>query len=84
MLIGHIEGATRELGKPASWDDARDGKCLTLPIRDEVDGGVAQMVSAWMPTPDEIARIVAGAPIYLRVVGTAHPPVLLMVGETPR
>lgn len=83
MMIGHIEGATRELGKPRDWDDARDGKCLTLPIRDELVAGMPQMVSAWVPTPDEIARIAAGAPIYLRVVGSAHPPVLLLVGEPP-
>ena len=60
MIVGRIDGATRELGKPAGWNDARDGKCLTLPVRDECVGGVHQMVSAWVPTPDEIARIAAG------------------------
>lgn len=27
--------------------------------------------------------IVRGAPIHLEIVGTAHPPVLLTVGEVP-
>jgi hypothetical protein len=83
MLIGHIEGATRKLGRPRGWNEARHGKLATLPIRDEVVNGVNEMVSAWIPTPDEIARIEAGAPIYLRITGRQHPPVLLSVGDPP-
>jgi hypothetical protein len=85
MIIGNIEGATRRLGRPRRWtwvQSARD-RIATLPVRDEVVDGVPKMVSAWMPTPDEIARIVAGAPVYLSVIGRRHPPVRLSVGEPP-
>jgi hypothetical protein len=79
MLISHIEGATRVLGKSQGY--------LGLPVRDErihctVGGeGTPAMVTAWEPTPDEIARINAGARVYLRVLGTAHPPVMIEVGD---
>lgn len=41
------------------------------------------MVSAWQPTPDELARLNAGASVHLRVIGTQHPPVMLEVGQPP-
>jgi hypothetical protein len=82
MIIKRIEGATRVLGKAQGY--------LGLPLRDEmifdlVNGpGTPSMVTAWEPTPDELARINAGAPILLRVLGTAHPPVMLSVGDPPK
>lgn len=80
MLIARVAGATRVLGRSQGY--------YGLPLRDEfincsVNGPVASMVTAWEPTPDEIARIVAGAPIHLRVLGTSHPPVMLEVGAVP-
>lgn len=81
MNIGRIENATRVLGQRQGY--------LGLPIRDEpvndsVNGpGTPSMVSAWIPNPDEIDRIVRGGPIYLRLLGTDHPPVILTVGEPP-
>jgi hypothetical protein len=81
VLIGHIQGATRVLGRQQGY--------FGLPLRDEVvacsvnGSGTPVMVTAWEPTPDEIAKIVAGAKIYLKVVGTAHPPVMLEVGDPP-
>jgi len=82
MQIGRIEGCTRVLGKSQGY--------LGLPLRDVViecsvgGPGTPAMETAWLPTPDEIARIVCGAPIILRVLGTQHPPVMLEVGEPPR
>lgn len=82
MIIKHIEGATRILGKSQGY--------LGLPLRDEpincTVGGedTPSMVTAWEPTPDEIARINSGAPVLLRVLGTAHPPVMISVGEPPK
>jgi hypothetical protein len=32
-------------------------------------------ISMWTPTPEERAAIAAGAPIYLWVFGSGHPPV---------
>ena len=41
------------------------------------------MASAWQPTAEELALLNAGEPIILRVYGTAHPPVMLSVGDGP-
>jgi hypothetical protein len=81
MQIGRIEGATRELGKSQGY--------LGLPVRDVVlecsvgGPGTPAMETAWLPTPDEIAAIQAGAPVILRLLGTAHPPVMMYVGRPP-
>lgn len=82
MIIKRIEGATRVLGQSQGY--------LGLPIRDEpihcTVGGpeTPSMVTAWEPTPEEVAAIAYGAPIYLRIIGTAHPPVMLFGGEMPK
>ena len=81
MQIAMIEGATRIIGKSQGY--------LGLPVRDEaisctVGGdGTPCMVTAWQPTPDELARLNAGASVHLRLLGTAHPPVMVEVGEAP-
>ncbi|HLP70429.1 MAG TPA: hypothetical protein VK181_23225 [Rhizobium sp.] len=81
MQIGMIAGHTRIIGKSQGY--------LGLPIRDiatdcPVNGpGTPAMETAWLPTPDEIEAINAGAPIILRILGTGHPPVSLYVGEVP-
>lgn len=74
-----IEGETRRLGESQGY--------IGLPIRDDlIDctvGGEATpcMLSAWMPSDEERAAITAGAPIILRVIGTAHPPVMIETGR---
>ena len=81
MQIGRIQGCTRVLGRSQGY--------LGLPVRDViitevVNGpGTPAMETAWLPTPAEIAAITAGAPIILRVLGTAHPPIMMEVGEVP-
>lgn len=81
MIIGHIQGSTRVIGKGQGY--------LGLPLRDvivhdAVNGpGTPAMESAWFPTPDELARLAAGAPVILRVLGVSHPPVMVEVGEVP-
>lgn len=79
MMIGRISGATRILGQSQGY--------LGLPIRDEneiVNGDHTPcMTTAWEPTPDELVRLNAGASVYLRVLGVAHPPVTIEVGEIP-
>lgn len=81
MEIGHIRGATRVLGAPLDLEPQRHGACAGLPIRDAVyQGGLPDMRSPWFPTPEELARLQAGAPIYLSVIGETHPPVALSVG----
>lgn len=81
MEIGRVENATRVIGKSQGY--------YGLPVRDElinctVGGeGTPCMVTAWMPTPDELAALNAGAPVHLRILGTGHPPVMLGVGAIP-
>lgn len=81
MQIGRIQGATRELGKQQGY--------IGLPVRDividtKVDGpATPAMETAWLPDPEEIAKIAAGAPIILRVLGNIHPPVNMYVGDPP-
>lgn len=79
LTITIAPGETTAFAKAVS-----DGICGGLPIRDEPHSpGVNKMVSAWMPTPEEVALIAAGAPIYLAVIGVSHPPVALFVGNPP-
>lgn len=81
MQIGRIPGATRVLGQSQGY--------LGLPVRDErindtVNGdGTPCMVTAWLPTAEEILAIMGGAPIHVRILGTEHPPIMVEVGEVP-
>jgi hypothetical protein len=84
MIAGRIPGATRYLGAPLGWKPDEHGHCGHLAIRDmPVNGGVPAMHSVWEPTPEELERLKAGAPIYLCIIGTVHPPVSLAVGMPP-
>ena len=83
MHAGRIQGATLILGAPKEWDRDRDGFCGGLAVRQETTTAGATMVSAWLPTPDEIERIREGAPIYVYVVDTVHPPITVGVGPRP-
>lgn len=76
MQIAMIDGCTRVCGKSQGF--------LGLPIRDyKLDNGQPVMLSAWTPTPDEIAAIVAGANIIVSIWGTSPPPMMLTVGSVP-
>ena len=79
MIIKHIRDATRILGKSQGY--------IGLPLRDETinskvtGANTPCMVTAWEPTPDELIRLNAGAAIEIRIVGTAHPPIMVEVGS---
>ncbi len=81
MEIGRIEGATRVIGKSQGY--------LGLPLRDElidcsVNGpNTPAMTTAWIPSSEEVAAIVAGAAIHVQILGTSHPPIIVGVGEPP-
>lgn len=80
MIPKRIAGATRYLGAPEGWNPDADGDCAHLAIQDtQLDGGTPVMVSAWEPTPAEIAALNEGKPVYLQIVGTSHPPVMVWV-----
>ncbi|WP_296584274.1 hypothetical protein [Xanthobacter sp.] len=80
MDIARIPGATRTIGESQGY--------LGLPLRDEpvhctVNGpATPSMVTAWLPTPDEVAALMAGAAVHVRILGTAHPPIMLGVGPS--
>jgi hypothetical protein len=82
VIIQKIKGATRTLGESQGY--------LALPIRDDVIemkvGDQIELASAmtseWKPTPEELAAIMAGAPIRVMVVGTVHPPISVTVGDS--
>jgi hypothetical protein len=73
MKINRIEGETRVLGESQGYQG--------LSIRDETHEWGPQMVSEWQPSATEVELIAAGAPLNLTVLGAAHPPVLLSVGD---
>jgi len=84
MLVARIPNATRVLGAPSDWDKSKQGACCGLPIQDMDTSAGPGMMSLWEPTPDELARLNAGAKVSLIVLGTAHPPVSLSVGMPPK
>lgn len=81
MQIGRVKGTTRVIGKTQGY--------LGLPLRDEVidcpvnGAGTPSMVTAWIPTPKELEALNAGAPVHVRILGVAHPPLMVTVGEPP-
>lgn len=81
MHSGRIMGTTSVLGAPKDWDKTKQGSCGDLAVRSEMTSAGPGMTSAWFPTPEEIARIAAGAPIYLTIIGQTHPPVAMSVGQ---
>ncbi|MBT9472102.1 MAG: hypothetical protein V4514_19875 [Pseudomonadota bacterium] len=76
MIAARIANATRRLGEPAGWDEARDGACDGLDVLILGD----TFTSCWEPTPDELARLLSSGKVYLTCVG-GQPPVALQVGE---
>ena len=82
MLIKRIEGATRVLGAPPDWD-GKDMSCGALPVLDVITSEGPFMVSAWEPTPDELARLANGETVKLWVRGTGHPVVALTIAPVP-
>jgi hypothetical protein len=77
MLSKRIEGATRDIGKSQGY--------IGLAVRDELQSCTVNgdetpvMVTAWEPTPDEMARLAAGGSVLLHVLGSVHPPVRVEV-----
>lgn len=77
MLPVRIEGTTRVLGAPRDWSPDDNGPCCGLAIRDEMLDAMPYMTSAWEPSPADVATILTGGRVMLRIVGTGHPPVAL-------
>lgn len=75
MIAKRIADFTHFLGAPAGWKP-ENGSCVGLAVRQE--GPV--WVSAWEPTPAELALLNAGGSVILSVYG-GQPPVSLTVEE---
>ena len=71
MLIGVIEGANCIMR--GNGDTVAD-----LHVVRTTDG---RFVSAWLPTPDELAALNAGAAVYLSIWADRHPPVYVGVKQ---
>lgn len=84
MLVGRIPNTTRVLGAPNGWDKTQQGPCGGLPVQDIETTAGPGMMSVWEPTPEELARLNAGAKVSLLVLGQVHPPVSLSVGMPPK
>jgi hypothetical protein len=77
-----IRDETRCIGKPVDWDEALDGSCGALSVRDEVDvqSGVNFMHSEWVLQPGELKLLQDhNGVVVLRVGGGVHPVVSLHV-----
>lgn len=81
MIPARIKNADFELGKPADWDDEKDGHCSVLSVRLAEVGGKQCMVSAWQPSAEEIRALINGETVKLWIWGRGHPVVSLTVGD---
>jgi hypothetical protein len=72
MRNNTIVGTTRRIGKSQGYK----GLC----IRDEITDLGPSMTTSWQPSPEDIDKIVAGHPIYVTILGTGHPPIMITVG----
>jgi len=95
MEIGRIKGATRVLGKSQGYyglplrDEAQNLGDLPHMLHTLQDSTVTGpetpvMTTAWLPSPDELAALAAGAPIHVELVGIAYPPIRVSVGDAPK
>lgn len=85
MKPTRTRGHTTNFTPPIGWNEERDGKCGVLSVRREVAGAGHDLVyhySTWAPTPDELARLVAGDVVELCCVGV-QPPVSVSVVPKP-
>ncbi len=74
MIAARIAGTTRVLGKSQGF--------LALPVRySKHRDGSDCMTTAWESTPGEIEALQAGAKIEITIMGRAHPPIIVTVGE---
>jgi hypothetical protein len=83
MIVKRIINATRVLGAPTDWEPGK-GLVVGLPICDVETPAGNFMVSAWEPTPEELAALNRGESLKLWIRGFAHPVVSLTVGELPK
>lgn len=75
MIPNSPSGTTRRIGKSQGY--------AGLSVADVEHNGVPMMLTSWSPSPRELRALIAGAPVYLWIIGHAHPPVMVEVGPEP-
>lgn len=79
MLIKMIRNAVKNWGAPSNWHPEM-GVCGALPTAYEKGPGGAEFwVSAWEPTPEDLALLNAGGSIHLGVSANVYPVVFMRV-----
>jgi NTP pyrophosphatase (non-canonical NTP hydrolase) len=77
VSLGAVE--TRSMGKPAGW---KDSECGSLSIHDYVNADNRPgMLSRWELEEGDLDKLQRGAPVWLSVMGTSHPPVCVFIGD---
>lgn len=76
MLNKHIPGAVRSVGKSQGY--------IPISVRYDNQDGYPIVTTAWEPTPEEIAAIVAGGSIFIAIIAEKQPPLQLWIGEPPQ
>jgi hypothetical protein len=75
MYPTDFEGSNTNLTKPS---DMTDEQCFSLPAEKNVDSqGFPYFLTAWMPNKEDVEALVAGRPLFLKVIGQGFPPVAL-------
>lgn len=72
MIPVKFSHATRVAKPPLNWN-YEEGPCEYLSIMDYESENGNVMVTAWMPTDEEIASLKNGSLIFLHVHGTEMP-----------
>lgn len=76
MTPTNFPEANIHFGKPPDWDESQ---CGAMPgFRGTITNGTLDgqpvVITAWQPDESDIARIVAGAPVFLMICGECLPP----------
>ena len=72
MNIYNMKDATRVLGTAQGY--------RPLPIRDGTyEDGTMFMISSWVPTTEELAKLNRGETVKVTILGREHPPIMVGV-----
>lgn len=78
MIPTNFPEANCTFGKPNEMEDSECGPIRTFAgdIKSGPFDGYRVIVTAWRPSPQELADLFAGAPVYLACIGGLPPHVL--------
>lgn len=71
MLPVKLADENLQLGPPPGWTEEQ---CMTVSAYAGVDGGGTPfVVTAWMPSAEDLAALNAGRPLYAKWAGSVSP-----------